>query len=259
MFSWHPNVINLGREGMYARGWRTTPHDRRPEIERFILKTAHSPITWHNGVRLRSSFYASNWLGLDFDGGDLTLARALEKFAPYEAVIAISRSHQIAKGDSPPCDRYHAYFRLERVIRDATEYEECVRYYAALWGADPNCTDAARKYNPCRAVIPLPDAAGKKQDLAIKRWPKTPYVARQDLTADGRLPGWVLRTLAEGPDDASGSRNRCAYRVAIRMREAKISAPDAIDRIMASAIPIPSSHVRSEIEAVVRSAYRFGG
>ncbi len=258
MFSYHPNLVNLGREGMYANGWRASATDDPRLIASWITKGNHSAITWRNGQRKQCFFLAANWLQLDFDNGEVTLESALAKFGHLRAIIATSKSHGIAKGDAPACDRFHVYAQLERVITDAKEYEACTRYYAMLWGADLNACDAARKFNKCKSIPFIGDhlPLGKNM-LEVKTYyaPTRQTVARKDdETKDNKLPKWVQRVLDEG--DFSGSRNKCAFRMALQMKLVKMPQSEAVDMLMRSKIPINTSdELRREITLCVRNAY----
>lgn len=243
MFSVHPNRKNIGTEAFYAKGWVSYKSNNTVDVALVARSFCVSPITWKDGWRGKKRFLAANWIGLDFDTGT-SLADATEAFGGITHVIGTTKHHGIAKGDSPACDRFRVFARLQREVTDVEEYEATVRHYAQKHKADLAAVDAARKFNPCKEIVSICD--GIFLPLAAKR-PERPLKC---VIEDRKIPAWILRLLQNGVDGPNVSRNTTCYKIGLHLTRAKYSIREIADLIMDSPIPV-NQHVRAEVERAI--------
>jgi hypothetical protein len=84
----------------------------------------------------------------------MTLAAAVNAyFADFQHIIATTKSHQIAKGDKWPCDRFRVIIPWASTITNVAIYETTMAKSIDEYYADPACKDAARFFFPCKEIV----------------------------------------------------------------------------------------------------------
>lgn len=113
-----------------------------------------SPILFATDVISSKNFVSTDLLVYDFDDS-LSLNDAIKKYSPYKHIIGVTRNHQKPKNNKPPCDKFRVILFLKQEIKDIETYKRV--YEASLHDfaaqADSQCSDAARKYAPCREIV----------------------------------------------------------------------------------------------------------
>ena len=106
---------------------------------------------------IENSVSGQNLLVLDFDS-HTTIDAARRMFAPYEAVIATTKSHQSEK-NGVVCDRFRVLLPTETPITlSAEEYRDMYLHLAStIEGIDANCGDMAHMFygNPNAEIVTI--------------------------------------------------------------------------------------------------------
>lgn len=96
---------------------------------------------------------SSSWLYADVDNVTepyLSIADCEERLEKIKYYLTTSKSHQKAKGNNPPADRYHLLFPLDREITDPIEHKRLLKaLHEQVFGLDiidPACIDSARMF-----------------------------------------------------------------------------------------------------------------
>lgn len=213
-----------------ALGWRKPFHDERKfwlseqvaPIEATLENIADaiefyewSPCVFMNGHRRSVNFIEASYIGLDFDEG-MKLQWALDHFAPYAAIIGTTRHHQIEKVQStgkvlPACDRFRVIVRLQEKITDLETMKATLSFYVNRHGSDRACTDAARKFRPCKEILYIGPEDGQTFMPAPKKKPRTYSRPTEAVGGIFDVKGPALQRLFSGDGRKSGGRNAAIY------------------------------------------------
>ncbi len=244
MISYHPNTANIGLKDRYAHGFRAVDTDDVERIAIAMCGFVISPIAFRDGHRHGDNFLSANWIGLDFDEGP-TLDEMTRLVCDVTHVIGTTKSHQIAKGKHPACDRFRVFLKLPRAITCAKEYKDILRFYVDRYESDTACIDAARFFWPCKQIISCWDGGdGDEYTIDIKKKEVSKGGKSYfDLSTDGTKtlpPPWVRHWLEFGAPQ--GQKNNTCLKIGIWLTRCGYSHQEIVDAIMQS--PIPNAHDR---------------
>lgn len=220
-----------------------------------------SPIVWENNQRRKSGFKACSLVVLDIDD-DFPIADAevwLRKLNFYSAIL-LSKSHQIQKGEKPPCDRYRIVIDAEE-ITDLAQYEANMKFWLGLLPmADKACKDGARFFfaSPQLAYIQAGDRYAWQDMSAV--------IAREQRNEQERVQYRVERfksggAISEGLRNfilrgvPKGQRHSACYWAACALADLGLERNEMVRLIAAGAF---SELGVAEIERAVDNAKRRG-
>jgi hypothetical protein len=158
------------------------------------------PALFSEPRRALKGFISASVIGLDVDDG-LPLSQAITLLGTYRHIVGTTNSHQLPKGEAPPCDRYRIVLFLDRPASSPEEYKASLRQAAESLGipTDTNAMDAARWFIPCREIVSTnlePDS------LLIPVQPASP------LTKPASQPASKAGNAASGPSSLKGKLSR---------------------------------------------------
>lgn len=252
MISYHADTANIGNARAYARGFVAVDTDDVERIAKCIGRFAWSCCVFAGGHRHKESFLAANWIGLDFDSGDMTLDQARRVFCDCIHVIGVTKSHGLVKG-GVTADRFRVVLKLTDVVHDMETYRATVRHYVSKYDSDAAAADAARFFWPCRAVVST-SGDGYCQEIVV---PETPPAHEQATLDDGELTPFALYYLSN--TIPVGERNGAAWRVLKDLMRAGYSTHQAITIVLESPTyrhTTLTRELRDEFDEIVRSAER---
>ena len=257
--SFHPDQANIGQKEKYSFGFRHAHIDDPNRIAKALCNFVVSPILFKDGYnsygyfrhnyRHTSCFLSSNWIGLDFDEG-LSLDEGVNLFCDVTHVICTTKSHQVEKGKSPPCDRFRVFLKLPETITDPTEYKDIVRFYVERYEADAKCVDAARFFWPCKEVVSV-FCGDVDETIEIKK-KCVENTVNFDVSAyrtAKAIPPWIKHWLEFGVP--AGQKNTTCLKIGIWLTKCGFSHEEIVKLIMNS--PIPDRHDRVEKEVYKKS------
>lgn len=208
-------------------------------------KYVWSPCVWENGERREGNFLAAEWLVLDFDDGNFTLADAHRRFGGHTLMIGTTKSHGREKNGRPPCDRFRLALLWEEPVYDIETYRQNVAWWARQLGADKT-VDGARFYWPCREAFGY---AGKTLQTRPKETARP--ASEQPMKPTGMLSRQTLYFLKYG--STPGHRNSDSFMSAIDMVRHGWSETEVTNAI-SSVVDIS----KNEIDSLVKSAFKNG-
>lgn len=219
------------------------------EMQHFITHNVWSPIVWKGGQRKGVHFLYSDFLALDFDDGKWTIADAVEWLneAEFSYVIGTTKSHQIAKGDKPACDRFRVLIPWHERITDSKTYYQNAQRITKMVPCDEKCKDTGRLFFPCNTI-----AAVKTDGFPILWRPYEKPVYSQAYKDQGLIPPWIARRIREGAIE--GNRNNTCFVIAAGLSSNGFSESECIEAVMRSPIDLPE---KEKIHAA-KSGYRHG-
>lgn len=162
MISYHPKSDQAPVGTTFTSGFIAVDVDDPNRIANCITRFAWAPASFRNGYRNRENFLGANWLGLDFDSPEISLAEVQKSVCDMVHVLGITRNHQIPK-DGVKCDRFRLLLKTERVMI-GPEVVATLRHLAKIWPIDESCIDTARHFFPCREIISV-SAEGFMQEI----------------------------------------------------------------------------------------------
>lgn len=220
-----------------------------------IGKRHWSPIIWHSGYRKGADFQSCELAVYDFDDGRWSAAHAASYFDDLglSYIIGATRSHQIAKGNAPPCDRFRVVVPFSRAITDLATYRFNMRALLQAVPADQACTDGARKYRPGGAVLAWSDG----KSLVPMSTPPPPdpalVAARlKKMKITGELPRWVYDCLAGNVPE--GQRNATCFRLAANMVKYGVPDDTIVRMVVGSGITLPDLEKEHAARSGIRAA-----
>lgn len=254
MFSYHTDVRSLGQGQCYLSGWREAGGNSVEfEMDRLIKgnrRFATSPIVFRRGVRREDHFLSSDWVALDFDRG-LTLGAGMTTFAGMVHLIGTTKSHQLPKGDSPPCDRFRVWLKTKHTITRPEIYKATIRSLVATYGADPACVGAAQLFWPLTAICSV---ASRGETIPVVE-PEKPRLKPHLGEYNGKIPPWV-RDWLNGifKEYEEHRRNELVFKTAVEMAKNGWDEGQIVYVVMGSKLPKEvSPRVLDEVKRAVRS------
>lgn len=245
MISYNPDQKNIGKKEFYSRNFRAVDTDDPKRIAKALTSFVVSPIVFKGGHRHTNNFISSNWIGLDFDNGQ-TLDEITNVFCDVIHVIGTTKSHQIKKGNQPPCDRFRVLLQLPVTITSQKEYRQIVTWYVNAYEADSACKDAARFFWPCKEITSV---CNDGDFIDIKKVDdEVPYFDHDAYVETKTLPPWVKHWLEFGVPN--GHRNTTCYKAAVWMARCGFSHDEIFSLIMKSPIPV------SKEESVAKEVFK---
>ena len=142
----HHRDKTVGKTKHYRDGFKTKELTINGLAEAVKRGHAWSCATYNHAMRSKATYQQAQLIGIDIDNS-LTLADALNHpfVKTYAILIYTSASHQKAKGDTPPCDRFRIVFSASQPIKDIDSYEQLVKAVMGHFpSADESCKDASR-------------------------------------------------------------------------------------------------------------------
>lgn len=120
------------------------------ELAERITQHTYSGATFKHNYCNNENFETTELIILDYDNypedEKLTLEQARDIFAPYDHIIAPTRSHQKPKDEKPAADRFRVILFLSEPITDEATYSATWHKVAAMFpGVDKKCKDPARR------------------------------------------------------------------------------------------------------------------
>ncbi len=262
MISFHKNQLDLCVDARkYSRNWLAVDTDDVHRLSKAITNYAVSFGVFRGGHRMKDNFIKSNWIGLDFDVG-VSLSSIQKTFCDHIHLLGTTKSHQVAKGNEPPCDRFRLFLKLNDTVTDVKKYESLVSHFIDRYEADEQCKDAARFFWPCKEIVSI-EAEGfsvEVQEILDVEEESTSY-DYSDYKAVKAIPPWVEHWLRFGVRDLT--RNIHCYKSAIILSQCGYNPDEIYDIVMNSAIPISkdpkvAKEVRSAVNSGVKRAAREG-
>jgi hypothetical protein len=123
--------------------------DSLDALKEIIVNNDWSPAIFKHNYRNNENFESTSLMVLDIDDG-LALRDAIELFAPYEHLIATTKSHQKEKDGKPACDRYRVVLRLSGDVRDRDTFTATwFELHKKFPFIDSKCKDPARFFYKC--------------------------------------------------------------------------------------------------------------
>lgn len=161
MISFHPEENPFEkRDAHFTAGFIGVGGMDMQRVACCISRFAWSPSIFKGGYRAKRNFTTANLMALDFDNGEMSLKEAINNvFCDMSCVIGTTKSHQVQKDDSPPCDRFRVVLRLEKALDDYEDYEHTIYNFARpyLGAIDTACLEAARYFKPCKEILFVSD------------------------------------------------------------------------------------------------------
>lgn len=156
MISWHHHRVRAATDfSVFKYGWSNYTSLNLDQVAGVIARSVWSPIQWDLGHRHSDRFKLSQVCALDFDEG-YTIDEAMKwcRERKLAFVIGTTKSHNIAKGDKQPCERFRLLLFWDKPIKNPDTYEYNVKLMMKeLPKADKQCKDLARLFWPCKSVI----------------------------------------------------------------------------------------------------------
>lgn len=189
-----------------------------PNCDLKLLGAVACKYTWTPGIfdenyREKNFWRKSIFTGFDVDntiGEPYSLEAAINDWCDTACIIATSRSHQIAKRDFPPADRFRIIVQWEIPITDRAVYEynmaQILKVYPQF---DKVCKDSARLFYPCNKIV-YSNFDGYLQPVLPIPEKVLAYQKLMRNIPPGRPPQHVLDFIYKGKP-FGGSRNISVY------------------------------------------------
>lgn len=239
-----PNVISYHptrrpenyKNSYFTAGFKHFEPENIHVLAKWLCGIAWAPAVFQNGYRKKANFLYADFIALDFDNGELSLADAVQNvFCDMTHIIGTTKSHRVTK-NGVSCDRYRIILKLKERISSLKDYEYSLKQYAKpyLDYIDYGCLEAARYYQPCKEIVSIeadgylvdckkaPENYGKFNNRKTEVYGKAlviPPKARQ-----------ILRTKLYNV----GNRNSELFRCACLMLRAGFDGQDVEDLIHSS-------------------------
>lgn len=178
----------------FTPGFQTVDTNDPTRVAQGLTKFVCAPGVFREGYRCKKNFMFADWIGLDFDEGDMTLSQAVENvFCDMTHVIGITMSHQT---EPEWRDKFRVMIPLDRRIEDIRLYEHQLKLAGKKYPLDTKCLEGARFFYPCREIISLnPD--GYTWEIDDDLPPAPDYAARNAARVKhGTTPPWVYSALS---------------------------------------------------------------
>jgi len=253
--SYHPDPVEASKSWRYSKGFITKEVHNYFELSQVILNHVWSPILWMDGRRKQDNFLSSDFMVLDFDDGETTLAQALEIWSDTNHIIGSTKSHQVEK-NGIVCDRFRVILKLEKPATRLVDYRYTISKLIDQNDCDPACKDGGRFFYPCTTIVSVCNT-GFDEDLFVlqphmeRRMEETRKRERIDYLEHGDIPGWIEGALVKGVP--KGSRNNKTYGITRALLDLGMAQANILDLILSSKL-ISASFTSKEATSVVESA-----
>jgi hypothetical protein len=163
--------------------------------------------------------------------------------------IGATKSHRVAKGAQPACDRFRVVIPWESRITDVKTFEQNMLRLTRYMPIDPVCKDGARFYWPCTESLHFTIGDGMSwapYEVPPVRPPSRSAAYDKDLHT---VPPWME---AELKTAHPGTRNKTAFKMAIRLKERAWTQSEVV-ALLGCYIDLEAK----ELERTVQSAWRY--
>jgi hypothetical protein len=196
--------------------------------------------------RRKDNFLFADLIIIDVDDG-ATLAEAAHRLRNHAHVIATTKSHQIAKGKKPACDRYRVILPLAKRCIDELEFCATSRACAKGLNGDTAPAHGAGYFNPCQEVYSMnPD--GK---LIEVRQPPAPPKKPSKTRKMRRIPPKIADFVYRGIVFDEG-RQRSMYMSALILAKGG-ARPDQIRSFLLSGNYSREGLIPGELERAIEN------
>lgn len=214
----------------FTPGFQTVDTNDHDRIAYGLAHFVCAPGVFKDGYRTQGNFLFADWIGFDFDDGEMTLTQAVENvFCDMQHVIGVTMSHQT---DPEWRDKFRVMIPLERRVDNLALYRHQIALGMKRWPCDEKCKDGARFFYPCREIISI-NRDGYAWEIDEHLPKAIDYGARSAARVDcGSIPIWVRSALrVEWP---LHTRNDTCFRIGIALGILKYSPQRITDMILAS-------------------------
>lgn len=220
-----------------------------------ILNNIWSPNIFNNDYRSEENFLSSSLAVLDFDDGRWTMERARNFCIQHKlaAIIAPTKSHGVAKGNNPACDRFRLIMQWHLPITDLKTYRQNMVRLLVATPADKACKDGARFFYPCLDRGTLISGRGLVVERYVQPMPPRP----SQYSSTGVIPSFIRRKLDEAPT-GTGNRNAYILDVSIMLAAHGYTHTQVLDQIFRLPMDFQTDMTRKEVENVIERGFRFG-
>lgn len=257
MISYHP--VKGEPAYFYHAGFLVADTNDVSRLAKCASMFSWSPCVWKNGRRISSGFVLADWVGLDFDDGQMTLDQALRSFSDMIHIIGTTKSHMLPKGEKPPCDRFRVILKLTERCTDTAIYGATMTHLIANYAIDVATRDPARFFWPCTRIVSVSDE-GYTQDLVsaptvdVARENARRHFAKTQYQRFKKLPPWLSDFIEKGKVCRVG-RNQTVYAAAVELGNLGFSEADALTLIEKAPID-RRGFADVELKRTVKSGFR---
>lgn len=227
---------------------------RIQDLIKIMTTRVWSSFIWKDGKRQGAAFEHASGIVLDIDDGP-SISETIDKLSAERIsyIIGTTKSHQIQKGDNPPCDRYRVLIPIaadDPFAGDAFQVRQNVMRLISLYKSDPAAKDLARKWMPCRRVVAC--------EMSRPPYKLKEFQAEESRKIEGRnfmMPRWLAAKLEE---TISSNRNYTVHSLACAMFEYTTRSYEQVESMFIHNVKITGrdTFTDNEIRQAVRSAYR---
>ncbi len=234
-------------------GFETADTNDPERLARGITTYAWAPGIFRGGHRKKVNFMFADWLGLDFESPEFSLAEAVRLFCDMTHVIGTTRNHQVLK-DGVVLDRFRVLIRLEHRCESRRDLEATMRAIAKKYPIDKSCVDAARHFFACKDIVSVLDDGYLQEVLVARRTPEAVVQARRlAYRAANCMPALTRTNLTTVIP--IGARNTTFYGVAKDLMRMGYDPDNTLQLIIDSATyggSVPED-LRTELADVIES------
>lgn len=263
MLSYHPvlrpaHLSKRDAAPLYVTGFKALPDIETSRIATGVSRHVWTPAQFREGRRRKDHFICAQWLGLDFDSGEMSLDEAINAFCDVVHIIGTTESHQRPKAELPACDRFRVLLKLARPLTDRTLYEHQLKVLARRYPLDEACLEAARFYFACREIASVNDD-GELWDvveMTEKDRKKTPEARQARRVSGAVIAPWVI-SLLRGGNWPAGQKNTLCYRIGAELGAHGYAENDII-RLIHTSPEYSTRNITEELAQEIESAVRNG-
>ncbi len=226
MASYHPIPGKQFKKHNSGRGWKPFEAASIADLSKYVIGCAWSPNEWAEGHRTNYNFIKSDYMALDFDSGETSLAEAIRNFCDCKHVIGLTRNHQKEK-KGLICDRFRVVIPWEMPITNTNIYGYNMGLALSRYSIDPAALDPGRFFFPCTEIVSISED-GYTQEVAplSQEWfnakkqkeennLKFLQLAAQRYRDSGQLPKEIIAFKNTGKLIREG-RNNTAFLIALK-------------------------------------------
>lgn len=253
MLSWHPTHPgnDKSKKDQYGWGFRVANTDDIRRQANGMTTHTWSPNIYREGTRRESHWISSDWIALDFDAGELSLAAAVKAFCDVRHVISTTMNHQKAKEDGTPAgDRFRVALCIKRIDNLAI-YRNNLRIMVDRYGADVKCKDGARFFFPSREIISVNDE-DDMWELDMTPPPEPQFAQMQAARAEAMTIPHRIRFLLKHCVWAQNTKNDTCFQIGCALGSLGYPPKDICHLIYAS----PTYRNTKITDALAREIYQ---
>lgn len=235
MISYHPASANAPVGTHFTKGFKVADTDDPVRLSRCFTRFAWSPTIFRDGHRCKGNFLFADWIGLDFEDANFTLAQAVKSFSDMIHVIGTTRSHQTAKDGAAPIDRFRVVLKLDKRAESVPDFEWTLKGLGERYPVDAHALEAGRHFFPCRDIVSIvtdgyceelqcePPGYAEKKRLDDE-------ICRRRFALTGKIPRHIELFLKTGKTFGAG-RNESAFMTQLGLLNLGFSQEEITDAI----------------------------